>query len=86
MHMTFYWCRNVTLLFSSWQTDSWISYTLTLLTCFIFSILYQYMEDHCLRFKLLSTSAASTTTNGTTVDATPLLSKKIFAVGVVVGG
>ncbi|KAJ0800529.1 putative Ctr copper transporter [Helianthus annuus] len=79
MHMTFYWSRNVTLLFSSWQTDSWISYALTLLACFIFSIFYQYMEDRRLRFKLLSTSAASTTTNGTAVDATPLLNKKIIA-------
>ncbi|KAJ0701992.1 putative Ctr copper transporter [Helianthus annuus] len=42
-------------------------------------IFYQYMEDRRLRFKLLSTSAASTTTNGTAVDATPLLNKKIFA-------
>ncbi|MFS8023007.1 putative Ctr copper transporter [Helianthus anomalus] len=79
MHMTFYLSRNVTLLFSSCQTDSWISYALTLLACFIFSIFYQYMEDRCLCFKLLSTSAASNTTNGTAVDATPLLNKKIFA-------
>ncbi|MFS7931020.1 putative Ctr copper transporter [Helianthus anomalus] len=37
------------------------------------------MEDRHLRFKLLSTSAASTTTNSTAVDAAPLLNKKIFA-------
>ncbi|KAI3754838.1 hypothetical protein L1987_54629 [Smallanthus sonchifolius] len=77
MHMTFYWGRSVTLLFDSWQTDTWLSYTLTLIACLIFSVFYQYMEDRRLRFKLLSSSTAS---NGA-VDATPLLNKKIFAGG-----
>ncbi|XP_076909125.1 copper transporter 5.1-like [Bidens hawaiensis] len=75
MHMTFYWGRTVTLLFDSWKTDTWLSYALTLLACFIFSIFYQYMEDRRLRFKLLSTSKASA------VDSTSLLNKKVFAGG-----
>ncbi|XP_044479535.1 copper transporter 5.1-like [Mangifera indica] len=45
MHMTFYWGRSVTLLFDSWQTDSWLSYGLTLLACFVVSGFYQYLED-----------------------------------------
>ncbi|CAI9096701.1 OLC1v1032902C1 [Oldenlandia corymbosa var. corymbosa] len=53
MHMTFYWGKKVTLLFDFWKTDSWMSYALTLLACFIFSVFYQYMEDRRVRFKLL---------------------------------
>ncbi|KNA12804.1 hypothetical protein SOVF_122600 [Spinacia oleracea] len=45
MHMTFYWGTKVTLLFDFWRTDSWLSYSLTLLFCFLFSAFYQYMED-----------------------------------------
>ncbi|XP_022751772.1 copper transporter 5.1-like [Durio zibethinus] len=45
MHMTFYWSRQVTLLFSSWRTDSWLSYALTLLACVLASVLYQYLEQ-----------------------------------------
>ncbi|KAG4136631.1 hypothetical protein ERO13_D07G018700v2 [Gossypium hirsutum] len=44
MHMTFYWSRQVTLLFSSWRTDSWPSYALTLLACVLASVFYQYLE------------------------------------------
>ncbi|KAK1430630.1 hypothetical protein QVD17_13511 [Tagetes erecta] len=73
MHMTFYWGRNVNLLFDSWKTNTWFTYSLTLLVCFIFSIFYQYLEDRRLRFKLLS---VSNNTNGS-VDTTPLLNTKI---------
>ncbi|XVE97777.1 hypothetical protein REPUB_Repub03eG0048000 [Reevesia pubescens] len=44
MHMTFYWSRQVTVLFSSWRTDSWLSYALTLLACLLASAFYQYLE------------------------------------------
>ncbi|XVF35252.1 hypothetical protein REPUB_Repub18cG0129500 [Reevesia pubescens] len=44
MHMTFYWSRQVTLLFSSWRTDSWLSYAFTLLACVLASAFYQYLE------------------------------------------
>lgn len=84
--MTFYWSRNVTLLFDSWTTDSWFSYILTLIACFIFSIFYQYMEDRRLTFKLLSTAPNSTTTTTgvNTTNTTPLLNnnKKVFNIGV----
>ncbi|KAI3504278.1 hypothetical protein L1887_32831 [Cichorium endivia] len=80
MHMTFYWGRNVTLLFDSWKTDSWLSYSLTLIACLLFSVFYQYMEDRHLRFKLLSSSAVSNNFDGA-VDATPLLNTNIFATG-----
>ncbi|XVE53824.1 hypothetical protein DITRI_Ditri03aG0033000 [Diplodiscus trichospermus] len=49
MHMTFYWSRQVTLLFSSWRTDSWLSYASTLIACVLASAFYQYLEH--LRFR-----------------------------------
>ncbi|XP_059662060.1 copper transporter 5.1 [Cornus florida] len=81
MHMTFYWSREVTLLFDSWKTDSWTSYGLTLLACLLFSIFYQYMEARRQQFQLLSvnnkpSSAAAATQ--TTID-TPLLYPKLAA-------
>ncbi|XP_021756679.1 copper transporter 5-like [Chenopodium quinoa] len=45
MHMTFYWGTKMVLLFDFWKTDSWLSYSLALLFCFLFSVFYQYMED-----------------------------------------
>ncbi|XP_055803813.1 copper transporter 5-like [Solanum dulcamara] len=57
MHMTFYWGKKVTLLFDFWRTDSWTSYAITLLACFIFSLFYQYMEDRRQRFRILSANS-----------------------------
>ncbi|XP_031118024.1 copper transporter 5-like [Ipomoea triloba] len=71
MHMTFYWGKNVTVLFDFWKTDSWTSYALTLFACFVFSVFYQYMEDRRLRFKLVS-SLGATKNKPISVD-TPLL-------------
>ncbi|OMO86442.1 Ctr copper transporter [Corchorus olitorius] len=51
MHMTFYWSRQVTLLFTSWRTDSWLSYALTLLACVLASAFYQYLEHVRYRVK-----------------------------------
>ncbi|GMN52979.1 hypothetical protein TIFTF001_022114 [Ficus carica] len=51
MHMTLYWGKDVTLLIDSWRTDSWTSYLLTLLACFLVSAFYQFLEDRRLRFK-----------------------------------
>ncbi|XVF48879.1 hypothetical protein PTKIN_Ptkin03bG0223600 [Pterospermum kingtungense] len=59
MHMTLYWGKDVTLLIDSWKTDSWLSYLLTLLACFVFSSFYQYMEDRRLRFTSLASSNPS---------------------------
>ena len=54
MHMTFYWSKQVTLLFDSWKTDSWTSYILSLLACLIVSIFYQFLENRRIRLKLLA--------------------------------
>ncbi|XP_019188867.1 PREDICTED: copper transporter 5.1-like [Ipomoea nil] len=78
MHMTFYWGKNVTVLFDFWKTDSWTSYALTLIACFVFSVFYQFMEDRRLRFKLVSSLGAAKN-KPDSVD-TPLL------LGSVVGG
>ncbi|KAI5669592.1 hypothetical protein M9H77_19445 [Catharanthus roseus] len=81
MHMTFYWGRTVTLLFDFWKTDSWSSYTVTLLACILFSMFYQYLEDRRLRFKILSrisssaaaAAAAQESSADSTTTTTPLL-------------
>ncbi|KAI3514026.1 hypothetical protein L1887_12342 [Cichorium endivia] len=75
MHMTFYWGPNVTLLIDSWKTDSWFSYFLTLIFCFLFSAFYQFMEDRRLRFKLLSSSTMAVGD----VEDVPLLYTKFFS-------
>ncbi|KAK9715646.1 hypothetical protein RND81_06G179200 [Saponaria officinalis] len=59
MHMTFYWGTKMTLLFNSWKTESWPSYTLTLLVIFLFALFYQYMEDRRLRFLAMGIKAQS---------------------------
>lgn len=80
--MTFYWGKKVTLLFDFWNTDSWISYAITLLACLIFSIFYQYMEDRRLRFKLLSSIKTAPPQNGVANSATtPLLYSNLLTPG-----
>lgn len=70
MHMTLYWGKQVTLLFDSWKTDSWFSYSLTLLACILFASFYQYLEDRRIRFKSLASA-----TNPAYSAAVPLLEK-----------
>ncbi|XP_045823778.1 copper transporter 5-like [Trifolium pratense] len=54
MHMTLYWGKNVTLLFDSWTTDSWTSYILSLIACFVIATFYQYLENIRIRLKFFS--------------------------------
>ncbi|XVF35144.1 hypothetical protein REPUB_Repub18cG0119800 [Reevesia pubescens] len=79
MHMTLYWGKDVTLLIDSWKTDSWLSYLLTLLACFLFSSFYQYMEDRRLRFRSLASSSSSSNPSSqpssTSAAAVPFLPK-----------
>ncbi|KAH7574468.1 hypothetical protein ACOSQ2_008851 [Xanthoceras sorbifolium] len=70
MHMTFYWGRQVTLLFDSWKTQSWTAYALTLLACFFVSAFYQFLEDR----RILLIRLGSTKTTG--IEA-PLLQRKV---------
>ncbi|KAL6502066.1 hypothetical protein OROGR_027199 [Orobanche gracilis] len=77
MHMTFYWGRRVTILFDFWRTDSWISYFLSLLACFIISALYQYMEDLRFRIKLLSVSNKSPPPSAAAALGVHLLDSKV---------
>ncbi|KAG7941804.1 hypothetical protein I3843_16G065000 [Carya illinoinensis] len=75
MHMTFYWGKEVTLLLDSWRTDSWTSYSLTLIACLIASAFYQCMEDRRVRFKLVSAGKPSAQIE------TPFLRGKLFQGG-----
>ncbi|XP_058213494.1 copper transporter 5-like [Rhododendron vialii] len=60
MHMTMYWGTDLTLLFDWWTTDSWLAYSLSLLACFLFSLIYQFLESlRLLRFKPTSAAAAA---------------------------
>ncbi|XP_028794105.1 copper transporter 5-like [Neltuma alba] len=62
MHMTFYWSKKVTLLFDFWKTDSWTSYSLSLLACLLVSAFYQYLENRRLRLKAITFETPSSTT------------------------
>ncbi|KAF7143982.1 hypothetical protein RHSIM_Rhsim05G0006800 [Rhododendron simsii] len=60
MHMTMYWGTDLTLLFDWWTTDSWLTYSLSLLACFLFSLLYQFLKSlRILLFKPTSAAAAA---------------------------
>ncbi|KAF5804660.1 putative Ctr copper transporter [Helianthus annuus] len=77
MHMTFYWSNNLTLFINSWATNSWFSYFLTLTILFLFSIFSQFMEDHRLRLRLLTSS----TTAAVAIEKAPLLYSNFFSGG-----
>lgn len=76
MHMTFYWSTSVTLLIDSWKTESWASYGLTLLACFIASAFYQYLEDRRIRLKLIAAAVGSSPASASPIEE-PLLQSKI---------
>ncbi|CAN8244206.1 unnamed protein product [Cochlearia groenlandica] len=71
MHMTFYWGIKATILFDFWKTDSWLSYILTLLFCFVFSAFYQYLENRRLQFKSLSSTRRSSSSSAASAPLIP---------------
>ncbi|CAN6582763.1 unnamed protein product [Malus baccata var. baccata] len=80
MHMTFYWSRQVTLLFDSWKTDTWTSYSLTLLACLLVPAFYQYLEDLRVRIKRVASSSSLKSASDAPIR-TPLLGAKLGGAG-----
>lgn len=75
MHMTFYWGRQVTLLFDDWKTQSWLGYSLTLIAVFLFSVFHEYIVNLRSRLKEVSSDKAATGLNA------PLIGRNRTAVG-----
>ncbi|KAK4776762.1 hypothetical protein SAY86_005450 [Trapa natans] len=79
MHMTFYWSKEVTLLVDGWHTRSWLSYSLSLLACFLASAIYQLLERYriCLKLGLGDSVSSSSSETADQVLSTPFLRNKI---------
>lgn len=56
MRMTLHWSKELTLLLDSWKTESWPSYLLTLLFCFLLSLFHQRLEAQLLKLKSIKIS------------------------------
>lgn len=56
MGMTLHWSKELTLLLDSWKTESWPSYILTLLFCFLLSLFHQRLEVQLLKLKSIKIS------------------------------
>ncbi|KAI4377511.1 hypothetical protein MLD38_015121 [Melastoma candidum] len=59
MHMTFYWSKEVTLLFSTWTTTTPLNYSLSLLACFLASLLFHLLDSLRIRLSLSSSPSPS---------------------------
>eukprot|EP00252_Welwitschia_mirabilis_P021388 TRINITY_DN5484_c0_g1_i1.p1 TRINITY_DN5484_c0_g1~~TRINITY_DN5484_c0_g1_i1.p1 ORF type:complete len:142 (+),score=18.09 TRINITY_DN5484_c0_g1_i1:457-882(+) len=78
MHMTFYWGKQVTLLFDNWKTNTWLGYSLSLLAVFLFCIFHEYLANLRLRFKASLIRAKPVVSDGLT---DPLIRRKGFSFG-----
>ncbi|GBG72060.1 hypothetical protein CBR_g10995 [Chara braunii] len=74
MHMTFYWGRQVSILFDAWRTDKTSEYGLALLAIFIACLLHQFLTVY--RAKLEASSS---------MESTAAASRKARSSGLVLG-
>lgn len=45
MHMTFYWGKEVTILFDFWRVKTWLWYAISLVVVFLFSVLHEWLAS-----------------------------------------
>lgn len=45
MHMTFYWGKDVTILFDFWRVKTWTWYAISLVVVFLFSVLHEWLAS-----------------------------------------
>lgn len=45
MHMTFYWGKDVTILFDFWRVKTWTWYAVSLVVVFLFSVLHEWLAS-----------------------------------------
>lgn len=64
MNMTFYWAENVALLFDSWKTNPFISMAIILLFSWLFGVVFDYVTNFLIRFKILDPQLLSKLANG----------------------
>lgn len=77
MHMTFYWGKDVTILFDFWRVKTWTWYAVSLLVVFLFSVLHELLASQrsALIAKLEKVEVpAVSATEGDGDNRTPLIS------------
>ncbi|KAG0583377.1 hypothetical protein M758_3G133200 [Ceratodon purpureus] len=77
MHMTFYWGKDVTILFDFWRVKTWTWYAVSLLVVFVFSALHEWLASQRSALSAKVEKGAESLVGGSEEDGehrTPLIS------------